>query len=149
MKFVLNTSPVIFLGKINCLHLLIESVNTIFIPQRVADELLDNKLQAQLELREVSQIGAAYVRGAIGSLHQGELEAIVLAQELNADYVVLDDLLARRKAKRLGLQMMGTIGILLFLEKMDANQAWEKIMELTEQHSMYLSPHILERLTGC
>jgi len=126
-------------------------VNTIFIPQGVADELRDDNLQTQLALCEVSQIGAAYVRGTIGSLHQGEFEAIVLAQELNADYVVLDDLLARRKAKRLGLQVMGTIGILLFLEKrkkLNANQAWEKIMELTEQYSMYLSPHILEYLKG-
>ncbi len=126
-------------------------MNTIFIPQGVADELRDDNLQTQLALCEVSQIGAAYVRGTIGSLHQGEFEAIVLAQELNADYVVLDDLLARRKAKRLGLQVMGTIGILLFLEKrkkLNANQAWEKIMELTEQYSMYLSPHILEYLKG-
>jgi len=30
------------------------------------------------------------------------LEAIVLAQEIAVDYVVLDNLLARRKAQRLG-----------------------------------------------
>jgi predicted nucleic acid-binding protein len=81
--------------------------------------------------------------------YQGELESIVLAQELASDYVVLDDLLARRKAKRLGVKVIGTIGILLLLEKrgaLNAKQTWEKIMQLVEQHNMYLSPHMLEQL---
>jgi len=151
VKFVLNTSPVIFLSKIKCLHLFVESVEEVVIPQGVFDELHDDNLQSQLELRKVSQIGSAYIRGAIGQLHQGELEAIVLAQELNADYVVLDDLLARQKAKRLGLNVIGTIGILLLLkkwQKLNANETWGKIMELTEQHNMYLSTRIFESLKG-
>ena len=149
MKLVLNTSPIIFLSKINSLHLLIDSVKTIFVLQGVADELLDYTLPDSLHLCEVSEVGAAFVRGAIGQLHQGELEAIVLAQELASDYVVLDDLLARRKAKRLGVKVIGTIGILLLLEKrgaLNVKQTWEKIMQLVEQHSMYLSPHMLEQL---
>lgn len=153
MKLVLNTSPIIFLSKINSLHLLIDSVKTIFVPQGVADELLDYTLPDSLHLSEVSEVGAAFVRGAIGQLHQGELEAIVLAQELASDYVVLDDLLTRRKAKRLGVKVIGTIGILLLLllllEKrgaLNAKQTWEKIVQLVEQHNMYLSPHMLEQL---
>jgi len=51
-------------------------------------------------MRALSLEGSAYVRGALGRLHQGELEAIILAQELLVDYVILDDLLARRKAQR-------------------------------------------------
>ena len=61
----------------------------------------------------------------------------------------LDDLLARRKAKRLGVKVIGTIGILLLLEKrgaLNAKQTWEKIMQLVEQYNMYLSPHMLEQL---
>jgi len=62
---------------------------------------------------------------------------------------VLDDLLARRKAQRLGLDVMGTLGLLLFLEKrsvLNAEQAWQKIQQLTEQHSMYLSPQLLQQI---
>ena len=77
------------------------------------------------------------------------LEAIVLAQEIAVDYVVLDDLLARRKAQCLGLDVMGTLGLLLFLEKrrvLSAEQAWRKIRQLTEQHSMYLSLQLLQQI---
>ncbi|WP_341327725.1 hypothetical protein [Methylotuvimicrobium sp. KM2] len=85
----------------------------------------------------------------MGRLHQGELEAMILSQELNIDYVILDDLLARRKAQRLGLKVIGTIGLLLFLEKrgsLSADQAWQKLRQLTEQHNMDLSPKLLNQL---
>nr|WP_305908048.1 hypothetical protein [Methylomarinum sp. Ch1-1]MDP4520852.1 hypothetical protein [Methylomarinum sp. Ch1-1] len=82
-------------------------------------------------------------------MHQGELEAIVLTQELAADFVVLDDLLARRKAQSLGINVIGTIGMLLLMEKrgsLNAEQTWEKIRQLTELHNMYLSPQLLQHL---
>jgi predicted nucleic acid-binding protein len=43
----------------------------------------------------------------------GEAEVIALAQELNADLVIIDERLARRYAKRVGLTLTGTLGILL------------------------------------
>jgi predicted nucleic acid-binding protein len=68
---------------------------------------------------------------------------------LTADFVVLDDLLARRKAQRLGLQVIGTIGLLLWMEKkqlLDAGQTWQKLQQLTEHHGMYLLPSLREQL---
>ena len=97
MKVVLNTSPIIFLGKIDCLKILTECFAEIYVPQGVIDELQDYPLPVNMQISTLSSEGAAYVRGALGRLHQGELEAIILAQELLTDYVILDDLLARRK----------------------------------------------------
>lgn len=77
------------------------------MPHGVVDELRDHPLPANLQIRPVSSEGAAYVQGALGRLHQGELEAIMLAQELSVDYVILDDLLARRKAQRPTLEHSG------------------------------------------
>ncbi len=80
---------------------------------------------------------------------RGELEAIILAKELAADYVVLDDLLARRKAQQLGLQVIGTVGLLLWMEKkqlLDAGQTWVKLQLLTGRHGLYLSPLLQEQI---
>ena len=46
----------------------------------------------------------------------GESEAIVLAQELGARYLLLDDGAARRKTQRLGLSALGTWVLLVAKE---------------------------------
>ena len=56
-----------------------------------------------VEHYHLSEKGKAFVSGAMGRLHQGELETIVLANEIGIKFVLMDDLLARRKAIRMGL----------------------------------------------
>lgn len=149
MKIVLNTSPIIFLSKVDSLNLLADCIDDIYAPAAVINELHEYTLPAFIKVRTLSATGAAYVQGALGRLHQGELEAIILAQEIAADYVVLDDLLARRKARRLALDVIGTVGLLIFLEKrkvLSTEQTWQKIRQLIEQHSMYLAPQILQQI---
>jgi predicted nucleic acid-binding protein len=45
-------------------------------------------------------------------LGQGEAETILIAKQQKAEWVVLDDWEARRAARKLGVQVIGTIGIL-------------------------------------
>ena len=49
----------------------------------------------------------------LADLDLGESEVITLAKEIHADKVLLDDLDARRFARRVGLSIVGTVGILL------------------------------------
>jgi predicted nucleic acid-binding protein len=117
-----------------------------FIPPQ---RLLTNCTNIHRPHFTVSVTGAAYVQGALGRLHQGELGAIILAQEITADYVVLDDLLARRKAHSLAIDVIGTVGLLLLLEKrklLSAEQTWQKLQQFTEQHGMYLAPQLLQQI---
>ncbi len=149
MKIVLNTSPIIFLSKVDSLKLLADVSDDIYTPAAVINELHEYTPPSFIKVATLSDIGAAYVQGALGRLHQGELEAIILAQEIAADYVVLDDLLARRKAHYLAVDVIGTVGLLLLLEKqklLSAEQTWQKMQQLTEQHGMYLSPQLLQQI---
>lgn len=50
-------------------------------------------------------------------LDRGESEAIALAQEVGADLVLLDEKDARLGAERIGLKVLGTIGILIWAKK--------------------------------
>src|SRR5262245_20113537 len=52
-----------------------------------------------------------------GELDPGEVAAIVLALERSAGLLLMDDLAARQAAVRLGLSVIGTIGILLAAKK--------------------------------
>jgi len=49
----------------------------------------------------------------MADLDVGESEVIALALEAGADKIVLDDLDARRRAHRLGVARVGTLGLLL------------------------------------
>jgi predicted nucleic acid-binding protein len=46
-------------------------------------------------------------------IDKGEASAIVLALEQNADLIILDDMKARRSALNLGLEITGTLGIII------------------------------------
>ena len=46
-------------------------------------------------------------------LHKGEAEVIVLANEINADLVIIDEKIGRDYARRYNLNLTGTIGILI------------------------------------
>jgi predicted nucleic acid-binding protein len=85
----------------------------------------------------------------LGNLHLGELEAMVLAQELKADYVLLDDLLARSKAQRMEIKVMGTICILLFAQKkglISGEDVHISLEQLIYKHGLYIFPALLKKI---
>lgn len=45
-------------------------------------------------------------------LHSGEREAIMIAEQLRAEFLVVDERAAAREAKRRGVQTIGTLGLL-------------------------------------
>ena len=49
----------------------------------------------------------------LDELDLGEAETIVLAREIGADWVLMDEKKGRRKLTQLGLRKIGTVGILL------------------------------------
>jgi hypothetical protein len=63
-------------------------------------------------------------------LGPGEQEAIVLAQELNADELLMDDMGGRREARRRHLSVTGTVGVLRAAAKLgllDLRDALERL----------------------
>lgn len=119
MIIVSNTSPINYLILIGQIDLLPELFRQIIIPQAVYSELSDTEapklvrtwiatLPDWLKIQPVSQASDTI----IDLLDPGERAAILLAQELNADLILLDDMKARRAAKDRGLSITGILGIL-------------------------------------
>ncbi len=122
---VSNAGPLITLAKIQRSQLLKDLFDQIVIPRAVFDEVVlrgagepgaeETRNARGIETRlVVDDLSVAVLRESLGA---GESEAIVLAQELGADLLLLDDALARRKAERLGLKVMGTLGVLLLAKE--------------------------------
>ena len=119
-----NSGPLITLATIGQLDLLAALFGKIIIPKAVHNEVVvyGEGEPGSREVGEAEWIGTLEVKDRLAieflleTLGAGESEAIVLAQELKAEYVLLDDALARRKACLIGLHVTGTLGILLMAQ---------------------------------
>lgn len=68
-------------------------------------------------MRPVSNTEEVLILKAETQLGSGECGAIVLAQELSADRLLLDDWEARREAVSRNLPVVGTVGVLLLAKR--------------------------------
>ncbi|HET7088700.1 MAG TPA: DUF3368 domain-containing protein [Anaerolineae bacterium] len=121
MTVVSNTSPLTSLAAIGQFELLRRLYGEVHIANAVWDELnaggrswpgRDEVASASwVQRREVKNhlLVTAFQR----DLDRGEAETITLALEVDADLVLLDEREGRHVAQRLGLQVVGVVGILL------------------------------------
>jgi len=122
MKLVINASPVIFLVKLNLIQHLTFLFEELIMPAGVRDEIVRYKDEAQ---RWVSGKGEVNVKnvGNIPSfisawdLGKGETEVITFARKNKNCIAALDDKAARNCAYSLNIQVIGTIGLILLMNK--------------------------------
>ena len=117
---VVNSTPIITLAIVDQLALLHRLYSTVLIPRAVHQEVLaggPNRAGvpqlAAAPWIEVVDLKDPRRADLLSDLDRGEAEVIALAQELNVDLVVIDERLGRRHAKRLGISLTGTLGVLL------------------------------------
>jgi len=122
-----NASPLINISRLKLFHYLPTLYEKLFIPEAVvrevvergkgrtgAVEVLDGLKSGFIEKKRVDNaLAVAALSEFFGS---GEAEAIVLASEISADAILLDDNKARTVAQSMKLHVIGTIGILLDLK---------------------------------
>jgi len=153
---VADTSPICYLVLIGEIELLPELFTEVVIPPGVAAELSDARSPAAVKewwrdppsWIRVADPGRESVPEAVRRLHRGEREAIVLAQRLGADMVLLDEKAARRAAKTLSLPVMGLIGVLATASaqrRVDVVQAVERLRRTNFRVSPELLRDLLER----
>ena len=107
---VTDSSPLIILSQIDCLESLRSLFRTVIALPAVAREIAPS-LGALPNW--ISERHFATTPKAVMSLDAGEREAIALALHVSADVIIVDDLEGRRRAAQLGLDVIGSAGILL------------------------------------
>ncbi|NES99386.1 MAG: DUF3368 domain-containing protein [Sphaerospermopsis sp. SIO1G1] len=145
MIIVSNTSPISNLAKIDHLFLLREIYSEVIIPQAVYDELTDvragekvnNSIKNANFIKNKPVINYQLVKDLQRNLDGGESEAIVLAIELNATKLLIDERLGRKEAIKLGLSLTGVLGILLIAKKRGLISNVKSLMDQLISHTAF------------
>jgi predicted nucleic acid-binding protein len=86
-------------------------------------------------------IGHQILRTALGP---GESEAVSLALEISAQWVILDERPARRLAQALGLPVIGTLGVLLASKRRGFLPAVRPCVDALVNFGFHISPGIYD-----
>ncbi|MCI0475160.1 MAG: DUF3368 domain-containing protein [Anaerolineales bacterium] len=142
-KVVSNTGPLIALAQIDQFDLLRRLFGDILIPPAVRAEIQDETsataltAAAWITIQPVRNILAAQLLQE--ELNAGESEAILLTQETGAALILLDDRAAARKARALGLRVMGTLGVLLLGKRANHLSALKPLLDELRERDFRMS----------
>ena len=155
MKVVCNASPIVSLARIDALELLHHAFGQIVIPQAVWNEVVvcgsgqpgaEAVKTAQWITRHSPQ-NASLVSALRQDLDAGEAEAIVLALEMPADLLLMDERLGRETARHLGIRMTGLVGVLVESKRRGIIPAVSPILQsLRERAGFRLSDALYRRI---
>jgi len=143
MIVVSDTTPLIGLASIGRFDLLQKLFGKIHIPRAVYQEAVVTGRARGGAKREVSRakwIEVVEVNDRLAvdvlldELDLGEAESIVLARELGAEWVLMDERKGRRKLTQLGMPKIGTLGLLLKAKEMGyVDSVRKELYELREK----------------
>ena len=122
MIIVSNTTPLIAFSSLQKFDLLKNLFGKLYIAEAVCHEATIAKKEKDTLAFEIAQadwIQTVKVKDRLAvdvlldELDLGEAETIVLAKEINADWILMDEKKGRRKLTQLGLAKIGTVGLLV------------------------------------
>lgn len=151
-KIVVNTTPLIALSHVGQLDILKRLYGEIFIPEAVYKELsvktgsvCKKSVDASLDWIQIEKIQNEMAKELYKTqLHEGEVEVMILAKEIGADVIIVDDANAKKHAKYLGLPVTGTLGVLIKAKKKGYIDELKPILQLMVKNGIYLSANLIE-----
>lgn len=139
MLIVADTTPIISLVKIGLLEMLNSMYGEIILPEAVFNELISNPLMSGeaevikkssfLKVKRIENKLAVKLLQKQLNLGAGESEAIVLADTLKANLLVIDERKTRGIAKSMGINITGTLGILVDAKRQNRIETLKPLLD--------------------
>lgn len=149
---VVNASPLIFLGNAGRLDLLrATGASRIIVPREVFDEVTatphnDEAARAVAEADWIERVAVVDLSSTITEwdLGSGESAVIAVALEIAGARPVIDDLAGRRCALALGLDVMGTLGIVIAAHRRGQIEDPRRVLLDLRAAGMWLTDSVIE-----
>lgn len=152
MIVIVDSGPLIALSKVDLLFILREIFKEVYIPVGVRTEVVDKGrgMPGAEEVRQAGWIKVKEVKDILAcealkhELGKGEAEAIILAKELNADILIIDDKIPRDIAKSMGLKITGTLALINeALQRKIIAGSFLKIIEEMRRKHVWISDELI------
>ena len=151
MKLVIaDTSSLISLILVQQIELVDKIFGQLYIPKAVWEELknydnpeLDTGSIQQLE-NDVLEITSNNYLSIV--IDYGESETVILYEEINADYLLIDDTKARTIAESLGVHCIGSIGLLIKAKQKGLVTELKPIFKNWLNNEIYFSKKLLNQI---
>src|SRR5712692_5788109 len=152
MNAVSNTTPLRYLIAIEQEHLLGQLFEKVFVPVAVHEELTDSRtpetvrgrvlsMPAWFEVRTVQETTAFPV-----TLHRGERQAILLAEALRADVLLIDEQIGRTIALSRNLPLSGTLGVLERADTMGFVSDFPQVLQRLKASGFFVAEALEQQL---
>jgi predicted nucleic acid-binding protein len=138
-----DTSCLIFLDKIGEIDVLQKLYSRTVVTREVAEEHI-SPLKKWIEIEAAKE--KRYRKVLEQTVDKGEASIMVLALEIDNCVVSIDDLRARKAAKKLGLRITGTLGILHKAKKAGHIESIRETIEKLKRIDFRISEKILQYL---
>lgn len=152
MLVVADASPLIFLGRLGLLDLLPSLYGRVLVPEAVFREATrgGENLPGSTAIRVADWIEVVPgesdpdLRQALEEqLDKGEAAAIALAQSVEADLLLIDERQGRRLARRMGLSVKGTLGVLVSARRDGLLSELKPILERLLHEGAWITEHLV------
>ena len=153
LKAISNTSPLLYLYRIGGIQWLLRLFSEIWVPEAVKNELQEGQrkgydvpnLDDYSWLNIVNPKSTPYEWLTL-DLGTGEIAVMALALENPDKVVLLDDTLARRIAQAAGLQIWGTLKILLEAKSQKIINNVKPYIPKLRDSGMWISAEVEKRI---
>ena len=152
-KAISNTSPLLYLYRVGGINWLPKLFDEIWTPEAVQNELLAGRGKGYdvpnpadypwLNIVNPKSMPSEWLALDLGA---GELGAMALALENPDRIVLLDDMLARRTAQVAGLQVWGTLKVLLEAKSQGLIEKIEPYITNLSEAGMWVSAEVKQRI---
>jgi uncharacterized protein len=151
MLIVADSSALIALAACDGLDLLLKIYTEVKVPEAVFSETVApekpySEILGNFLSDKVMHVDAARWVFAAGGLGRGEIEAMALYKQLNADALLIDDHRARVIAEHNHVNCIGALGFLLLAKQSGKTQSVKPYVQKLRQSSIYYSDDLLEKV---
>jgi predicted nucleic acid-binding protein len=154
MIAVSNTTPLRYLIAIGQEHLLGQLFEKVLVPTAVHEELTDartpenvrNSVLSPPAWFEVCTVPETHTTTFPVTLHRGEREAILLAETLRSDLLLIDEQIGRTIAINRNLPVSGTLGVLERADTVGLVTNFPEVLKQLKTSGFFISQSLEQQL---